>query len=182
MIGDVVKKYESGDLGAAAISNDSNDPGGASYGAYQLSANTGTLSYFLKEMGYSKYFVGLIPGTRPFNEEWLAMCHRQEFVDAQWQYICNTHYQPVRDYATALNVLDTPAINEALWSMAVQHGHAKQIVLSATADYTVNLKDETDTINTLYDARCDYVDSLGMGYLKKRYDLEVDDVLAMVQK
>lgn len=181
MIGDIVKKYESGNLGPEAISNDAGDPGGASYGTYQLSANTGTLMDFLTKAGYARYFTSLTPGTENFNQMWLGLCNRQDFVDAQYQYIYATHYRPVRAFATSIGIMDTAAIDEAVWSMSVQHGRADKIIQNAVDDDIDDLKNETDTIVGLYNARCDYVDSLGMGYLKERYKAEVKDVLAMVQ-
>lgn len=176
-LGDLTKKYESGNLGPAAISNDPGDPGGASYGTYQLSANTGTLDSFLRHSGYLDAFVGLKSGTLDFNREWELECNDPKFVQAQHDFIQSRLYQPVRDYATIVSIMATTAINETIWSMAVQHGRAKHIIDMAATHESWDVQDETATINCLYDARCDYVDSLGMSYLKIRYHSERKDIL-----
>ena len=69
MLGDVSAKYESGNGGAKTISSGTGDPGGVSYGSYQLASKTGTLEAFLKASGYNKDFAGLTPGTSLFNEK-----------------------------------------------------------------------------------------------------------------
>lgn len=182
MLGDVTKKYESGRLGPNAISNDSSDPGGASYGTYQLSANTGTLKDFLSRMDYTADFQGLTPGTLAFNMRWHDCCKDPDFCKAQWQYIYDTHYAPVRAYADTVSVLNTNAIDEAIWSISVQHGRADHIIYMATQlDSWDN--NEVSQINALYDARCTYVKELGMAYLiKNRYIYERQDVLNMVKE
>lgn len=181
MLGDMTKKYESGNLGPRAISNDPRDPGGASYGTYQLSTKTGTLQDFLQKMGYEKVFIGRDPGTDKFGWMWLTMCDDDpDFSNDQWAYIKMTHYDPVRTHATSLGILDTPAIDEMLWSMGVQHGRANHILEMATEYDDWNPQDETIVINDCYDARCDYVDSLKLSYLKVRYRSERQDILKMV--
>src|SRR5574338_1690348 len=119
MLGDIVKKYESGNLGPRAISHDPNDPGGASYGTYQLAANTGSLQDFIDKMGYTYDFDGLEPGSKEFDEEWESLCDddAKDFQLKEGQYIKMRMYDPRRAYATTLGFLDTPAINEAIWSI-----------------------------------------------------------------
>ncbi len=182
MIGDVVKKYESGDKGSDAISNDKNDPGGASYGTYQLSSNAGTLRNFLVEKGYQKDFTGLVPGSPGFNAMWHKMSRLDSFCTAQYEFIKETHYDPLRTYANSVNILNTPAIDEALWSMSIQHGRCKTIVTYAVVNFFDHDMDEVKTVKALYRSRCHYVETIGMSYLiNQRYAQELKDVLGMIK-
>lgn len=154
-------KYESGKDGAAAISKDPRDPGGASYGIFQFSSKAGTLQSFLRESGYGQDFDGLIPGTSLFDSKWRQLAMNNDFAVAQTNYIATHLYQPVRDEATQMGIVDHPAINEAIFSMAVQHGAAKMLVKTASMalphEYTTD-----QCINQLYSTRASYVKHLAL--------------------
>lgn len=181
-VGDVVAKYESGSKGCKSIANTSGDPGGASYGKYQLAANTGNVTKFLTFSGFAKDFAGLTVGSAAFNAQWIKMCDNQAFCNAQYEYIAHTLYKPVRKHADTIGVPSTAAINEMIWSIAVQHGGAKKILDNATL---AGIKDETTIINRTYTARRNYVSGLSSlnsalkASLLRRYDSEIKDVLAM---
>lgn len=181
-LGDVVAKYESGSKGYKAISNTPGDPGGPSYGKYQLATNTGNVTAFLNFSGFANSFSGMLAGTAAFNAQWVKMCDNSAFCDAQHAYILQKLYQPVRSFANSLGLPSTAAINETLWSMAVQHGRAKEIVTNAGIN---GITDETAILNKLYTARRNYVNGLGSlnstlkASLMRRYDSEIKDVLAM---
>lgn len=179
MLGSVTQKYESGNLGPKSISTGKGDPGGKSYGTYQLSLNTGTLRRFLNWSGFDKVFQGMLLASDKFDNTWIALCSTDAFVLAQHEFIRETHYEPLRKYATVLDIPDHPAINEALWSMSIQHGKASKIVDKAH-DMLKDVYTTKECIQCLYQARCDYVDALGMPNLKKRYASELKDVLGML--
>src|SRR3990167_4788365 len=121
-LGSVSQKYESGNAGPGMISSGRGDPGGVSYGTYQLASKTGTLNSFLRQSGYSKDFQGLSPGTSGFNQQWKKLAQDPKFAEAQHSYIKRTHYDRMRTKDDQLEYPDTDAVNEALWSMGVQHG------------------------------------------------------------
>lgn len=186
MIGDVVASEESGSQGFACISNPGNDPGGKSYGKYQLSENTGTLTSFLRESGYSAKLPIDAEGTPGFDREWKYLAqHDEAFCKAQWSFINRHHYQPARDFADKLNIPNTPAIDEAIWSISVQHGRWR-VILSDSCSYLPSNPSEADCINTLYEARSQYVTHIGLprnilNSVLKRYVRERQLVLKMVK-
>jgi hypothetical protein len=186
-LGDISKKYESGNLGCSAISSTPGDPGGASYGTYQLASATGTLTEFLKDSAFGDRFKGLKPGTPLFNQMWLACSCDPKFCDEQHTFIQDTKFNPVLNYWEMVLKLDTSdAIDEALWSIGVQHGNFKKI-LSAAYDLIPETYTDKDCINALYDARANYVWNLTTltpalkKSLNNRYVAERQDVLNLVK-
>lgn len=183
MLGDISAKYESGKSGPGTISSGRGDPGGVSYGTHQLASKTGTLQRFLRESGYGDQFAGMSPGTQPFNAKWKELAQDSAFGDAQRNFIKKTHYDPLRQYASSRGIMDHPAVNEALFSMGVQHGGAKRIIDRAgiTED-----DDPSTAIQKLYDARRSYVSGVGglsstmKQSLMRRYDSELQDVMGLL--
>lgn len=178
----VSEKYESGRAGGCAIGMTRGDPGGASYGKYQLASRTGTLKHFLSSSEHGKYFKGLTPGTKRFNAEWKRWCHNEDFQNEQREYIKRTHYEPVRKYADYLGIPRTYAINSAIWSIGVQHGKAKKVLKDANIQ-----KDwpEQKVIIELYKARSNYVRNLRLSRglknnVLRRYVHEKKDVLNLL--
>lgn len=159
MIGDKVAVFESGNRGTSAISSGKGDPGGASYGKYQLASNTGTLAKFLTMSGYDYAFMDLKPGTPEFNAKWKEMAQDQSFKDAEQRFMIKTHYEPLLAKVDNLGLpLSNPAVQEALFSMSVQHGGADKIVKKAG----ISENDDVSTIiDKLYKSRSSYVMNLG---------------------
>ncbi|WP_294250364.1 LysM domain-containing protein [uncultured Sphingomonas sp.] len=137
-LGSVSERYESGGRGPGTVSNGSGDPGGVSYGVYQLSSKAGTLQSFLRHEGARwSAELGSNIGTKSFNDQWKAIAARdpQGFRDAQHAFIERTHYDPavnkVRD-ATGLDLSTRHvAVQQAAWSSAVQHARAPQLLEAA---------------------------------------------------
>ena len=182
-IGDVVKKYESGSSGPGTISTGKGDPGGKSYGTYQLSLNTGTLNAYLKSSKYKTKFSGMKLGSAKFDTMWkyLAASDTDSFNDDQHAFISRTHYKPARDYADTLNLPSTNAINEVIWSMSVQHGKVKTI-LKNVYDRADNTMTEREIVDLLYDERCAYIGRIGLSHnliknLLTRYKNEKLDII-----
>lgn len=183
-LGYISATEESGGRGIDAISSGVDDPGGVSYGPHQLSSKSGTMAAYLRSSKFKDDFDGLQPGTPEFNDQYaqVAKMFPREFAEDQRQYIERTHYVPLRRYASREGVPDNRAINEALYSMGVQHGGARRIVDMALAKYDGN--DPSKLINALYDARRDYVKKLHLKTepsLMNRYDRELKAVLALLE-
>lgn len=128
-LGSISKKYESGKAGAGTVSTGKGDYGGASYGTYQLSSKSGTLTKFLKSSPYGQAFAGLTPGTPEFNERWKQVAASDpNFGKAQHDFIKSTHYDPAMDLLKA-NGMDFSgrgrAVHEAVFSSSVQYGSKK---------------------------------------------------------
>ena len=168
-LGVVSAKEESAGTGVETVSGGmgGKDPGGVSYGKYQLESNKGTMQDFLKSSEgkpFASSFFGLKPGTPEFTAVYkeVAKNKKTEFEQAQQNYIERVKYSPVEKYAKSLG-LDTNnrAVQEALFSQSVQHGLTgnKTIILNAVKIAGVNatIKEQVDA---LYKARSDYVRTL----------------------
>ncbi|RSY83105.1 hypothetical protein DAH66_12615 [Sphingomonas koreensis] len=197
-LGELSMKYETGHspgqeaLAAAKVSSGKGDPGGKSYGAYQLASLKGQVAKFLKAEGlrWAAELAGADPA-KPgaFEQRWKAVAAREPaaFFDAQHAYIERTHYQPVAEHAIAngLDVNAMPkAVRDAVWSMSVQHGGAKTIVSDAILRLGGN-RDPRTVLNALYDARLAYVRGITLDArtrvsLVERYASERADAIRMV--
>ncbi len=181
-ISKISMKYESNGKWDA-ISNIPNDPGGASYGPWQLASKTNTLSAFLKASKYYLQFAGIKPGTVAFDNKWKLMTADQVFRDAQLKFIIDTHFMPVAKYYDSLQLHRCAMLDSALFSMSVQHSFNgnKKIIDAAEAALPNNYDDE-DIIKLLYKYRIDYIDKLNINdniksALHNRYINEIKDVL-----
>ena len=182
-LGFVSKKYESGRSGPGTISSGRGDPGGKSYGSFQLASKTGTLQRYIASSKY-KSVLGAHPvGSLAFDQAWkkLALEQPENFESDQHDFIVRTHYVPVRLHGNLLNIPSTLAINEALYSISVQHGGAKRIINAAHIKPTDS---EREIIMKLYTSRRNYVKryvpkSLHNSLLN-RYKNEERDVLALL--
>ena len=181
-LGSVSAKYESGGRGVDVVSSGRGDPGGVSYGAHQLASKTGTMAAYLKSpegQQYAASFSGLSPGSPEFSAAYKQIAAQDPtgFAESQKAFITRTHYDPVAAHAQKMGY-DTsdPKVQEALYSMSVQHGGAKKIVSAAGSGEG---KSAEDQVKALYAQRSQYVTNLGQGNLVSRYQKEQRDVLAI---
>lgn len=193
-----MKKYESGSSGPGTIARNSGDWGGASYGTYQIATGTGTMNSFmnyLKKADPSVYkqLSSYKPGSAQFDGVWKSIASHsgQKFEALQNGFIRQTHYEPAR--TSILNTLHfdvnkySPALQEALWSISVQHGSAGAQRLFKNAGIKPGMR-EKDIINKLYNERSkvDQYFSKSSASIKKsvynRFQNERQDILAMLDK
>ncbi len=120
------------------------DPGGRSYGIYQLASqrggpNGGNVRKFVDRY-FPDVFKGLAVNSPEFIRKWVqtALADPEGFTDKQHDFIYRTHYLPV---ARSLNReegldLDTRSstLRDVVWSTAVQHGQAFDIIQTALQD------------------------------------------------
>jgi hypothetical protein len=157
---------------AARVSTGVKDKGGVSYGAFQLASRKGQVQGFLKSTGsqWASEFDGQDPTERggAFGQTWKAIAARDPvaFFEAQGRYIQTTHYNPVVRQvlkATGLDINSRPlAVQQVVWSIAVQHGGAAKIIRDAVNDldqWTSPSESGYDyaLINNLNDFRSQYV-------------------------
>lgn len=135
-LGQTSSKYETGGRGPGTVSSGFDDPGGVSYGSYQMTSQTmtrsgdiirgGTVAAFLKHSNFGNEFAGMAPGDARFNEKWKALAKADPtFADAQHAYIKQTHYDRMTERLKhkGLDLSDRgQAVQDALWSTAVQYG------------------------------------------------------------
>jgi len=135
-VGAIAAKFESGEKGSAAIGFDRT--GGTSYGKFQISSRAGTMNRFLSFLGEREPAMaerlrragpantGSTQGRMPAEWAKIASENPERFEKLQTEFITKDHYQPARDKILEQTGVDIesakPAVREALFSTAVQHG------------------------------------------------------------
>ncbi len=135
-IGALSSHFESGEQGPGVVGYDHN--GGTSYGTYQISSRAGTMKHFvdylseqapdlagkLKAAGAAN--TGSTSGKMPEAWKKIAAADPVRFSKLQFDFIEKSHYVPALQeisQRTGLDVSKAPrALQEVLWSTAVQHG------------------------------------------------------------
>ena len=140
-LGHLSKKYEVGNGGPETISSGKiydkkskkqvDDPGGVSYGSYQFASKRGlggsTLKTFIAKH-FAKEFEGLEIGSKQFDEQWVKTVLKDDvkFRQIEHEFVKTTHYDPVVAGIKEKTGLDVAkrsrALQDVLWSTAVQHG------------------------------------------------------------
>ncbi|WP_158916050.1 hypothetical protein [Caulobacter sp. S45] len=156
-------RYESnGDPGA--ISTGKGDPGSVSYEAYQIK-KANVAAFVAHEGAKWPELQGKTPGSAGFGTAWKAVAAKDPkgFEAAQYAYIARTHYQPQLDLVRQATGVDVPdrshALQDVVWSSAVQHGPASHIVSGAIHTAEAHGSQPTDSgfdaavINAVYDER-----------------------------
>lgn len=140
-LGALSEHFESGNRGPGAVSSGAGDPGGVSYGIWQLSSRVGTAAAFVaaEGAGWRADFAGAAPGTPAFSAAWRAIAAREPdpFAAAQHAFIERTHYRPAVAAVLKRTGLDLDArhgaVRDVTWSVAVQHGGAATILAAGVA-------------------------------------------------
>ncbi len=177
-LGQLSEKYEAGKRGAGAFNGCSaSDPGGCSYGKYQIAADTGTMNIFIKHLKENNPDMYAIledaggnsaakKGSKEFVKAWKKLAGNPEFGNAQHEFIKKTHYQPLVDKITKgfpdFNLEKfAPVIKDVLWSISVHHGYAYSRIMKKVLklENTNNMTDK-QMINAIYDERAIYIDGL----------------------
>lgn len=197
-LGSLSEKYETGGRGPGTVSTGRGDPGGVSYGSYQLASKTGTVQAFLRNEGapWADQFKGMDPtiSRGAFERQWkaIAASEPEAFADAQHAFIQRTHYEPVVKHVRGTTGLDvstrSAAVQDAVWSTSVQHGRAKGIVERAVraVDVPPSSPDyDRALVKAIYAERTRYVSGLSMPEKTKesllnRYENELADALRML--
>ena len=146
-LGSLAAKFESGDEGIAAIGYDSR--GGTSYGKYQISSRSGTMSNFVSYLqekapdlanrlsSAGPANTGSRRGRMPSVWRDIAAENPQRFEQLQNEFIQTSHFQPAMQgiaQATGLSFDSlSKAVQEVLFSTAVQHGPAGAVRIVSRA-------------------------------------------------
>jgi hypothetical protein len=215
-LGSIAALFESGEKGVAAIGFDRT--GGTSYGKFQISSRAGTMNRFLNFLAEREPAMaerlrragpantGSTAGRMPAEWGRIAAENPDKFERLQTEFIKKDHYQPAREKILEQTGVDIetakPALREALFSTAVQHGAsgaarifnqaidkflgkggAHGNVLAETADGAKGL--EKALVSEVYNKRqnqfggsTDAVRASVRGRLKQEKDM----VLAMLEK
>lgn len=201
-LGKLSEKYESGNRGPATVSTGKGDPGGVSYGTYQLASKVGRADEFVKRY-YPEEFKGLKGGTDEFTKKWEELAEKDPkgLRANEHAFIKETHYDPqVKKLEKSLQ-LDvskrSAALRDVVWSVAVQHGPGTDVIVVAVEPLLkgAKLDDVTDEamIRAIYAERGRkdkdgklvrfkrVGDNLIPG-LTRRFENELKDALEMLKK
>lgn len=180
-LGSLAAQEETSGEGPGTVSTGRGDAGGVSYGSYQLATNRKTPDLFLETEGrpWAAAFAGLKPGTPGFSAAWRETARRdpEAFHLAQHDHIDRTHYQPqvariLR--ATGYDVNTAPlAVQEAVWSTAVQHGPWTDKVVKAIRDAGPRAS-PADVVRGIYGNR-----ARGHPATAERYSRELESALQL---
>lgn len=195
-LGCLSAKYETGGRGPGTVSGGVGDPGGVSYGSYQLASKLGRPEQFLAAEGapWKAEFGGAASGTPAFSAVWKAVAAREPdaFHAAQHAYIKRTHYDVQVDHVRTATGQDLDArcdaVRNAVWSTAVQLGPSTDCVVRALGGVQL---DDTSLLNAIYaergrrrpDGKLAYFPSASAAVqagVAKRFANELRDALAML--
>ncbi|MCU0706498.1 MAG: hypothetical protein MUF18_21290 [Fimbriiglobus sp.] len=202
-LGKLSEKYESGGRGPSTVSTGEGDPGGVSYGTYQLASKIGRADQFVKKY-YPKEFEELKGGTDEFTKKWkeLAAKDADGLRKNEHEFIKETHYDPQAAKLTKELKLDvtkrSAALRDVVWSTAVQHGPNTDVIVVAVKSLLTEgkkLEDVTDEaiIKAVYAergrktddgklARFKGVSEKWIPALTKRFENEQKDALEMLKR
>jgi LysM repeat protein len=203
-LGALSAKYETGGRGPGTVSSGVGDPGGVSYGSYQMATKTGTVKRFVNQAGFPwrTDFSNLTAGSPPFSACWkrIAAAQTDVFQKAQHEFIKKSHYDLLAAKVLAEDGLDvntrSRALQDVIWSTAVQHGGATPIVHRALAKVTCARTDaafDEQCIRAIYAERGRTKPDGNLAYFSKsspnvqkgvanRFKNELKDALAMLAK
>ena len=203
-LGELSAKYETGGRGPGVVSTGSGDPGGVSYGSYQMATKMGVVARFVAQAGFpwASDFKGLAPGTAPFTACWkrIAANETAAFQSAQHAFIKKSHYDLLAAKILADDGIDvnkrSRALQDVVWSTAVQHGGASTMVHKALANVKAKPTDpdfDKQLISAIYAERGRKKADGNLAYfsksspsvqsgVSKRFKNEEQDALAMLAK
>ena len=203
-LGALSAKYETGGKGPGTVSTGAGDFGGVSYGSYQMASKMGVPTRFVTQPGFPwlQDFANLVAGTAQFTAVWKRIAAEQPdaFQKAQHEYIKKTHYDLLAAKILNENKLDVNsrcrALQDVVWSTAVQHGGATPIVGRACATLNCQQTDpdyDKQLIRAIYAERGRRKPDGNLAYFSKssssvqtgvanRFKNELQDALAMLAK
>ncbi len=204
MLGELSAKYETGGRGPGTVSTGAGDPGGVSYGSYQMASKMGVPARFVSQAGFPwlSDFQGLKAGTAPFTACWkrIAAAETDAFQRAQHAFIKKSHYDQLAAKVLNEDGLDVNtrcrALQDVIWSTAVQHGGATPIIHRAIGNVSVPTTDpsyDEKLICAIYAERGKKKADGNLAYFSKsspgvqkgvsnRFKSELQDALAMLAK
>ena len=166
---------------------------GYAYGAWQMNSQVGALRAFVKDIKNDERFARLAElkiDSPEFQNEWarVAKAYPSEFLEKQHEFIEKTKFKPVLEYARSAGLNTTNrAVQEALWSQAVQHGfEGNKKIIDAAVKKVGKSSSPDDIVRALYESRADYINGLSTlsdslkAQINDRYRRESSKALGIV--
>jgi LysM repeat protein len=204
LLGTLSAKYETGGRGPGTVSTGIGDPGGVSYGSYQMASKMGVPQKFVKQDAFPwlSDFQNLNAGSADFTACWkrIAANDPDGFQKCQHEYIKKTHYDLLAAKILNDDQLDvntrSRALQDVVWSTAVQHGGNTSMVHKALANVTCARTDpafDEQLIRAIYAERGRKKTDGNLAYFSRsspnvqkgvanRFKNELNDALAMLAK
>ena len=204
LLGKLSAKYETGNRGPGTVSTGSGDPGGVSYGSYQMATKTGTVARFVSQTDFPwrGEFLNLKPGTAAFTAKWKEIAAKEpdRFQECQHEFIKLTHFDLLVGKTLEEDGLDlrkrSRAVQDVVWSTAVQHGGKASIIHRALAKVSVDENDpdfDKQLISAIYaergrkrpDGKLAYFPSSSLNVQKgvaNRFKNEESDALKLLEE
>lgn len=203
-VGDLAARYEveavknkplSEQVGYISSGMGGKDPGGISYGPYQLETKKGTMQGYLGQKGdpFAERLKQYPVNSEQFKNEWRSISreHPEAFKESQFNYLASkpNGYNDALKYAEKLGWdTDNPHMKAAIYSISNQSGGWKKGIFDQAG---IAPDDSLETqINKLYDARGSYFDrglrkgwydrDVHRGITNKRVNMERQDLLNRV--
>ena len=175
MLGDLSAKYESSGS-PATISSGEGDPGGKSYGKYQLASRMGSVDSFLKwavhlsanavYASYGRTLSQFPIGSADFDCAWreIARIDAEGFERMQHDYVCYAYYLPAVEELRSVGFAadkHTHVMQDVIWSRTVQYGTGNIVEMFETACHRMYNEANDDysgypNLSYVDDARFDY--------------------------
>ena len=166
VLGKLSEKFETGGRGCGIVSTGKGDAGGASYGSYQMTSipGGGTVKRFVSQsdFAFKDRFLNLKPGSAQFTAVWKDIAAKQpdEFQACQHEFIKRSHFDLLVKKILNEDDVDittrSHALQDVIWSTAVQHGGGSSIVHRAMARVSVGPDDpafDAKLISAIYAER-----------------------------
>jgi hypothetical protein len=192
------EKYESGGRGPGTVSTGEGDPGGVSYGSYQLASKVGRADAFVGQY-YPTGFAGLKAGTPEFTAKWMALAEKDAagLHKNEHEYIKATHHDPQAKKLLAEIGFDVSkrnrVIQDMVWSTAVQHGPNTDVIVAAVKGKKAADLTDAELLTAVYAergrktpdgtklARFQRVSDKWIPGLTRRFENELKDALAALK-
>ncbi|MEA4856051.1 hypothetical protein [Solidesulfovibrio sp.] len=154
-LGSIAGKYESGgNYGLVSRGDKWGDPGGVSYGKYQLSSVRGSLDEFLKASGYTDHPA---VNSDAFKSWWKDQAQTSAFQQAQESFASEKFYKPVAEHLRSMGygAGSDPGVQEMLMAMANAHGvgGADKILDRSLKGFDLSTIGRDDMIRAVYAER-----------------------------
>lgn len=163
-LGKLSEKFESRGE-PSAIGFDST--GGFSYGTYQIASKTGAMSEFLNflkstappfynDLKAAGGDTAARAGDPAFKNSWEKLAEDSAFDESQYEFIKQKYYDVQAAFLKTIGLdvnARSAALQNVVWSVAVQHGPNAKLIQKALAGKTPSSLTDDSIINAIYDER-----------------------------